>query len=98
MMTRMLVEGGEPSTGGKEIDDVSPVEKELLNFINAFIHVDIIVHVPLVVGVLVDGRGRFKRENLNKDQLLLSNTLRVKCLYMHTLMEFGGLLMSATAL
>ena len=53
MMTRMFIEREELS-GGEEIDDVS-VEKKLLNFINAFIHVDIIVHIPLVVGVLVDG-------------------------------------------
>ena len=55
---------GEPSPGGEEVDDwVSPVEKKL--FINAFIHVDIIVHVLLVVGAALVGSvwGEGGREN-----------------------------------
>ena len=43
-------------------------------------------------------REKIKALNLNRDQLLLSDTVRVKFLYIHTLMEFGGLLTSAIAL
>ena len=67
MMMRTLIERGEgePSPDVEEID-VPPVEKKLLNFINAFIHVDIIVHVPLVVGVLVDGSVWGERDSREK--------------------------------